>query len=150
MRFPNKTERVFSVSFSHRETMEASTITNNMTWDEMNADIIKRAEGQGYIHYKGRAECFRDVISAFHIINEYNRNAKGDKVIRLISPNIKGSAMMDTDFDFWTDSPIILLQWLWNEKGFDLHRIIQTIKPIDKYDGDIDNTMWNDIELYLP
>jgi len=112
----------------------------------MNAEILKKLEAEGYTHYKGRAECFNDVISAFHIINEYNRKNHGSNIIRLISPTITGSAMMDADFDFWTATPIRTLQKLWNDKGQDLHRIIQTIKPIDKYTGKIDNTMWKELE----
>lgn len=112
------------------------------TWEQMNADILKRMEEQGYTHYKARAECFGDVISAFHIINEYNRDKEGHHIIRLISPTIKGSAMMDADFDFRTATPIHILQKLWDDKGQDLHRIIQTIKPFDKYDGKTDLSFW--------
>ena len=100
------------------------------------------------MHYKARAECFADVISAFHIINEYNYDNEGYKIIRIISPTIKGSPMGDADFDFWTESPIRLLQKLWNDEGQDLHRIIQTIKPFEKYDGRINNTMWDEIKKY--
>jgi len=120
--------------------------TTKPTWEQMNAEILKKLEAEGYTHYKGRAECFNDVISAFHIINEYNRKNHGSNIIRLISPTITGSAMMDADFDFWTATPIRTLQKLWNDKGQDLHRIIQTIKPIDKYTGKIDNTMWKELE----
>lgn len=120
--------------------------TTMPTWEQMNADILKKLEADGYTHYKARAECFADVISAFHIIQQYNNNNDGSKIIRLISPTIKGSAMMDADFDFWTATPIRTLQKLWNDKGHDLHRIIQTIKPIDQYDGKIDNTMWDELK----
>ena len=122
--------------------------TNPKTWEQINADILKRMEEQGLMHYKARAECFADVISAFHIINEYNYDNEGYKIIRIISPTIKGSPMGDADFDFWTESPIRLLQKLWNDEGQDLHRIIQTIKPFEKYDGRINNTMWDEIKKY--
>lgn len=117
--------------------------TTMPTWEQMNADIIKRMEEQGYGHYKARAECFADVISAFHIIHEYNRDKEGHHIIRLISPTIKGSAMMDADFDFWTATPIKTIQTLWDTNGQDLHRIIQTIKPFDKYDGKTDLSFWD-------
>ena len=123
--------------------MTCEPVKTKPTWEQMNADILKRMEEQGYTHYKARAECFGDVISAFHIINEYNRDKEGHHIIRLISPTIKGSAMMDADFDFWTATPIHILQKLWDDKGQDLHRIIQTIKPIDKYTGKIDNSFWD-------
>ena len=119
------------------------TDTMNHTWEQMNAEILKRMEEQGYTHYKARAECFADVISAFHIIHEYNRDKEGHHIIRLISPTIKGSPMGDTDFDFWTESPIKTIQILWDTNGRDLHRIIQTIKPFDKYDGKTDLSFWD-------
>jgi hypothetical protein len=50
--------------------------------------------------------------------------------------------MGDTDFDFWTATPIKTIQTLWNEEGTDLHRIIQTIKPFNEYDGKIDVSFW--------
>jgi len=114
-----------------------------------NADILKRMETQGYIHYKARAECFADVIEAFHIIQEYNieldYNLKShpSDIIRLISPTITGSPMGDTDFDFWTESPIKSIKKLWDTRGRDLHRIIQTIKPIEEYDGKVDLSFWD-------
>ena len=116
----------------------------NTTWEQMNADIIKDMEKQGFTHYKARAECFGDVINAFHIIYEYNNRVEvDDQIIRLISPTIKGSPMGDTDFDFWTNSHIKFIQTLWDTEGRDIHRIIQTIKPFDKYDGKIDCSFWN-------
>lgn len=120
--------------------------TTKPTWEQMNAEMLKKLEADGYTHYKARAECFGDVINAFHIIQEYNRHKDGSNIIRLISPTIKSSVMMDTDFDFWTATPIRTLQKLWNDKGQDLHRIIQTIKPFDKYDGEVDNSMWDELE----
>jgi hypothetical protein len=56
----------------------------------MNADMMKHLGLGGYTHYKARAECFHDVISAFHIIQEYNRDKEGHHIIRLLLPNIKG------------------------------------------------------------
>ena len=116
---------------------------NTSIIDRMNADILKRMEEQGFTHYKARAECFHDVISAFHIIHEHNRGCSESRIIRLILPTIKGSPM-DADFDFWTETPIKTIQTLWDTNGFDLHRIIQTIKPFDKYDGKIDLSFWHD------
>jgi hypothetical protein len=97
---------------------------------------------EGYTHYKARAECFVDVICAFHIIHEYNMDQHPKDIIRLVSPTIKSSPMGDTDFDFWTATPIKTIQTLWNEEGTDLHRIIQTIKPFNEYDGKIDVSFW--------
>lgn len=111
--------------------------------EQMNANMIKEMEKQGYTHYKARAECFHDVISAFNIIHKYNRDKEGHHIIRLISPTIKGSPMGDAVFDFWTESPIKTIQTLWDTYGRDLHRIIQTIKPFDKYDGKTDSSFWD-------
>ena len=113
----------------------------------MSDALLKQMEEKGYTHYKGRAECFADVINGFHIIQEHNlRSSLGynykDNVIRLISPTIKGSLTMDADFDFWTTTPIKTIQTLWDTKAKDLHRMIQTIKPFDKYDGKIDLSFW--------
>ena len=113
----------------------------------MSDALLKQMEEKGYTHYKGRAECFADVINGFHIIQEHNlRSSLGynykDNVIRLISPTIKGSLTMDAVFDFWTTTPIKTIQTLWDTKAKDLHRMIQTIKPFDKYDGKIDLSFW--------
>ena len=114
------------------------------TYEEMNDDYLKYIEGKGYTHYKARAECFPDVISAFHIIHIHNMDVDKTQRIPIISPTIKGSSMGDTDFDFWTNTPIKSIQMLWDRKGSDLHRLIQTIKPIDKYDGKTDNSFWKE------
>ena len=122
-----------------------------ITWEEMEANMLKKMEADGFKRYKGRAECFGDVINAFHIIHEHNKDnvdSWGDNLIPLISPTIKGSPMGDTDFDFWTNAPLIRFQWLLDFAGRDLHRIIQTIKPFDKYDGQIDNSVWDEIKNY--
>lgn len=116
-------------------------------WEATNARILRRAEKYGFEHFKGRAECFADVITAFHIIAQHNiKHPHITENIQIISPTIKSSAMMETDFDFWADVPIRALQKLWNDKAHDLHRLIQTIKPIDEYTGEIDNTMWDELE----
>ena len=112
------------------------------TYEAIEADIMKRIESQGHTHYKARAECFGDAINAFQIIYEHNRDKLGHNIIRIISPTIKGSPMGDAVLDFWTEYPIKTIQMLWDTKGTDLHRIIQTIKPIDKYDGKVEMGFW--------
>ena len=111
---------------------------------KMEEMMIKMKEN-GLIRYKARAECFMDVINAFKIIQDYNEDQDGDKIIRIILPEIKGDITGDTDFEFWTDTPILKIQKLWDTWGQDLHRIIQTIKPFEEYTGKKDNTMWDKI-----
>jgi hypothetical protein len=108
--------------------------------DSINAQILKDMEAKGIKHYKGRAECFADVISAFNIINDYNKDKGRMERIYLISPTILGSPMGDTDFDFWLDGSKTILEVfkLWDDKGTDLHRMIQTTKPFYEYDGKVD------------
>ena len=120
---------------------QSSNQSSNQLCD-VEAEIMKSIEEQGYTHYKCRAELFDDVISALVIIGKYNRDKEGDDIICVMSPTIKGSPMGDADFDFWTKTPIKTIQTLLDTKGKDLHRIIKTIKPIDKYDGKSDSSFW--------
>lgn len=119
------------------------------TWEEWNKALINDCEMKGGKHYKGRAECFIDVIAMFDIIHKHNckcidRAAAHDNSIRIISPTITGSAVGDTEFDFWSNAPMRKIQKLLNDRnddlqeGQDLHRIIQTIKPYALYTGDVD------------
>ena len=50
------------------------------------------------------------------------------------------TSQLPPDFviDFWSDSPLSIIQTIWDKAGPDLHRI--TIKPSDGYDGEIDNS----------
>ena len=112
------------------------------TFEQMNAEILEQMSNKGYTRYAARAECFMDVIRAFKIIDEYNQDKEGHNIIRIISPTIKGCAMGDTDFDFYTNEAPRTLQTLWDTQGTDLHRIIQTIKRFDKYDGKTDLSFW--------
>jgi len=106
--------------------------------ETVNADILKTMKNHGYINYKGRAECFADVMDAFSIAAKHR--------ITLFSPTLVGTPIGDAYFDFWTNKPINDLKVLWNTEASDLHRIIQTIKPIDKYDGKVDNSFWEEQE----
>ena len=101
-----------------------------------NAGILEKMKATGFTHYKGRAECFADVMDAFTIGAKHH--------ITLFSPTLVGTPMGDAYFDFWTNMPIHHLKVLWDKEGRDLHRIIQTIKPIEKYDGKVDNSFWEE------
>jgi hypothetical protein len=118
------------------------------TLEQIEAKSMKQLLEKGFIHYKARAECFIDVVTAFNTIHDYNMEQRNEGIIPLVVPTIRGSVMGDADFDFWTNKPIRLLQHLWHTRAEDLHRIIQTIKPIDSYDGVADNTMWDEVEGY--
>lgn len=99
---------------------------------------LESLEKKGFVHYKARAECFVDILDAFNLL----RNRR----IVLASPTIKETALGCANFDFWTNIPINDLKIIWDKEGRDLHRIIQTIKPIDKYDGKVDNSFWEEQE----
>lgn len=103
-----------------------------------NAGILELLKKDGYINYKARAECFADVMDAFNIAAKHR--------FTLFSPTLKGTPMGDAFFDFWTNMPINDLKVIWDKEGRDLHRIIQTIKPIEKYDGKVDNSFWEEQE----
>jgi len=100
------------------------------TFEQINAELLKRITEKGYIRYAARAECFMDVIRAFKIIDDYNQDQEEHNIIRIISPTIKGCAMGDTDFDFYTNEAPNTLKTLWDTQGSDLHRIIKTLKSI--------------------
>ena len=112
----------------------------------MQEELLERMTNAGYYRYAARAECFMDVIRAFKIIDDYNKYKEGHHIIRIISPTIKGSFMSDTDFDFYTNEAPHTLQTLWDTQGTDLHRIIQTIKRFDEYDGKTDLSFWAEEE----
>ena len=88
--------------------------------------------------YKARAEWFGDVISAFNIL--FTRPYLGQ--VKVISPNIQGSATGGAVFDFYTFTPLKDIQDIWNAWGKDIHRIIMTIKPYEEYDGEF-NTYYD-------
>ena len=100
-----------------------------------NASILKQMKATGYTHYKARAECFADIMDAFTIAAKHH--------ITLFSPTLIGTPMGDAYCDFWTNKPIRDLKVLWDTEGRDLHRIIQTIKPIEEYDGKVDLSFWD-------
>ena len=112
------------------------------TYKQMQEELLERMTNAGYYRYAARAECFMDVIRAFKIIDDYNEDKEGHHIIRIISPTIKGSCMGDTDFDLYTNEAPHTLQTLWDTQGTDLHRIIQTIKRFDEYDGKTDLSFW--------
>ena len=97
---------------------------------EIEAEYTKHIEETGGVRYKARAECFYDVLNAFNIIYKYNESVERKNTICVISPTIRGSAMLGADFDFWTDAPLIKIQWLLNKKGSDLHRKLKMQKRI--------------------
>lgn len=103
--------------------------------DAMNESILKQMEATGFTHYKARAECFADIMDAFSIAAKHR--------ITLFSPTLVGTPMGDAYCDFWTNKPIHELKVLWDTEGRDLHRIIQTIKPIEEYDGKVDLSFWD-------
>jgi len=112
------------------------------TFEHLNAQLLANMSDKGYYRYAARAECFMDVIRAFKIIDDYNQEDEGRNIIRIISPTIKGCAMGDTDFDFYTNEAPRTLQTLWDTRGIDLHRIIQTLKRFENYDGKTDLSFW--------
>jgi hypothetical protein len=119
-----------------------------ITLEEIENDMFAKMKADhNLVHYKCRAECFIDTMRANKNIFDWNE-AHDDKLrIPIICPNIKASVMGDTEFDFWTDAPYYKVLHAINvgeEK--DLHRMVQTLKPIEKYDGVVDNTMWDNLE----
>ena len=96
---------------------------------------LESLEKKGFVHYKARAECFTDILDAFNLLR--------NRQIVLASPTIKETALGCASFDFWTNKPIRDLKVLWDTEGRDLHRIIQTIKPIEMYDGKVDLSFWD-------
>ena len=116
--------------------------TEKSRYEEMCASYESRIEKDGFTHYRGRAECFTDVVNAFHIITENNLDNDTD-IVRIILPTIKSYMTGDTDFDFWTDTPLRKIQTLWDTQGYCLHRMVQTTKPIAEYDGQIDLSFWD-------
>lgn len=90
--------------------------------------------------YKARAEMFPDAVHAFNLLFSGGRLGRY-KVIKI---TMKSLLLGDCIFDFYTDTPMKDLQTLWDKEGKNLHRIIQTIKPYDEYDGKIDNSFYEE------
>ena len=109
---------------------------------------LEKLQKEGFRHYVARAEFYHDAESALFVCRE------GDKV-NLFNASIRGELAWDevglaqgrletsqlpTGYviDFWSDSPLSIIQTIWDKAGPDLRRI--TIKPGDEYDGEIDNS----------
>jgi len=100
-------------------------------YQKMESYLVEDMAKRGNVfHYKARAECFPDVINAFSLMHKH--------AFKTIKVCITSDMCGDADFDFWTQSSIEELRHLWDTEGVDLHRISQTIKPFDNYDGKIE------------
>jgi hypothetical protein len=97
------------------------------SWEEANKGLMDYWKSQNITlyHFSAKADCFPDVIQAFHILLD---KYFGD--YKVINPTIKGSCLGDVEFDFYTCTSKKDLKSIWEKEDIDF-KIICSLKQLD-------------------